>query len=127
MEELNIEATPSTPKVFGDPKSHTLSFSGESYPDIAPDFYKPIIDWLERYLQEFNDPMDVHFELMMTSSSSIRQFYKIFGHLDKAREKGKVITINWYYDPENDTAKENGSDFSSEYDSLNFNIIEKKS
>ena len=45
--------------------------------------------------------------------------------LDRAAQDGKPVTVNWFYDPENEAVLECGQDFSEELQALTFNLVEK--
>lgn len=40
--------------------------------------------------------------------------------------KDRIISVNWIYDPENETAEEYGEEFQEDLESLIFNLVEKE-
>ena len=48
---LEIEATSSTPRIGYEDETHTLSISGESYPENSFEFYAPVFEWLTKTLE----------------------------------------------------------------------------
>ena len=49
MESLQLEGNPKTPTVNFDPETGLFELKGRSIPENSIDFYKPLIDWLDRY------------------------------------------------------------------------------
>ena len=65
MKELNIEPTSTSPKVIFDPTTNIFEITGESRPENASVFYKPIIDWvkeLEMFFANNEKQTDTPFE-----------------------------------------------------------------
>ena len=52
-------------------------------------------------------------------------FFDLFDLLEEAQDGGKEITVNWYYDEENESAEEAGEDFKEDFEEMDFNIIKK--
>ena len=51
MENLIIEATTYTPNINFDAVNGELSISGKSYPENTFEFYKPVNEWIIKYLE----------------------------------------------------------------------------
>ena len=126
MENLNIEATKYTPEIVSDLSTNTLSLMGKSYPENTFEFYEPVIEWIERLIKEGADQeLTFNFEILYYNSSSSKAFFDIFDTLEEACEDGAKITVNWIYDPDNETMEEAGEDFAEDFESLAFNVVEK--
>lgn len=50
MESYYLEATPKTPKLDFNPDAETFLISGRSIPENSIEFYKPLLDWLDKYV-----------------------------------------------------------------------------
>ena len=125
MEILDIKATRSTPRVYFDPNSHIHDIAGESYPEDAFEFYRPIMDWLEEYLSTLEGKRVVfNFDILYFNSSSSKVFMDIFDSLEDASTDNNII-VNWHYDEDNEAALEYGEDFEEDFASLEFNVVEK--
>lgn len=126
MENLNIEGQPYSPKVYFDCENNILELKGESYPENAREFYKPVMRWLESYLARLNQaPVTLNVELVYFNSSTAKVLFNLFDALDAAARDGKNITINWIYDPENLDAEEYGEDFMEDLEAVTFNLVKK--
>ncbi|HMV43283.1 MAG TPA: DUF1987 domain-containing protein [Leptospiraceae bacterium] len=125
MENLKLEKTKTTPKVDFDAKLNTLSITGEVYPEDAEKFFKPIFEWLNRYLAQLHHKCIVSFNLKYFNTASSGRISQFLETLEKAYKKGKDINIHWYYEPENDVLEEVAEEF-REIVTIPFQIIEKK-
>lgn len=120
---LKINQTDKTPLLSYDPKSRLFTMSGISVPPNARDFYEPIIKWVDGFvLSDFAKggiTINVDLEYFNTPSSVI--LLRILKEFEKIRDK---VTINWFYEKDDDDIKEIGDDLKFMV-KLEFNIIEK--
>lgn len=124
MQELIIDATKSSPLVHFDPSRHVLEMSGESYPENASKFYAPVFAWLTEYLAGLGEePVTVNLAISYFNSSSSKALMNLFDQFDEACRAGRRITVNWRYDPENETALECGEEFKEDVCDLPFNLV----
>ncbi len=127
MDNLIIEATRSSPAIAFDADRRQLSLRGESYPENAAAFYAPVFAWLKAFLADLDlsVPVTVNLEVLYLNSSSTKVMLNFLDLLDRAAQDGKRITVNWFYDPDNEAVLECGQDFSEELQALPFNLVEK--
>ncbi len=124
MQELIIDATKSSPRVHFDPSRHVLEMAGESYPENASKFYAPLFDWLTAYLAGLGEePVTVNLTISYFNSSSSKALMNLFDMLDESCRVGRRITVNWIYDPDNETALECGEEFKEDVCDLPFNLV----
>lgn len=124
MKILKLDATKYTPEITLD-SSGTMEMKGKSYPENTFDFYAPVMQWLKEYFA--GSPAEetlFNLEIIYFNSSSSKLFYDLFDMLEEEAEKGRKITVNWKYDPENENALEAGEDFQEDFDTLEFNLVE---
>lgn len=125
MESLFIEQTKYTPEISLNIETQCFHFIGKSYPENTFVFYSATMDWLEAYFAELpTGTTIIDFEIIYFNSSSSKLFFDLFDLLEAAHEKLK-IEVNWIYDVENETALEAGEDFKEDFESLNFNLVQK--
>lgn len=122
MDKLIREAKKSTPKIICDPKENYILIKGESYPENSFEFYEPIMDWVEEYIEEIDDEMTkVELSLSYLNTSSTKSVMCILDILEEGYQEGKDITINWYYDKDNELSYEMAEDF-MDYLEIPFNL-----
>lgn len=122
MDCLFIEGSKATPRV--DFNLNKLSITGQSYPENAVQFYTPVFDWLRSYIQQLKPDQEVLFEfnLLYMNTSSSKYIMDIIDMLEEAHRNGGKITINWYYDIDNESLLECAEEFQEDV-TLPFNII----
>lgn len=126
MNKLYIESTKYSPEISLDPESQTLEIRGKSYPENTFEFYAPVMKWLEDYIASAPAGKTVlNMEIIYFNSSSSKFFFDFFDVIEEASDQGFTVEINWIYDSENENALEAGEDFMDDFESLNFNLVEK--
>jgi hypothetical protein len=125
VERLVIAATKSTPTVDFDAKQKQLAIRGESYPENAFQFYEPILQWLDSFLQQspVEGPIEMSLQLPYINTSSSKCVMMILEKLEKAKEQGSRAIVNWYYDPENENELECAEEFKEFVELDEFNLI----
>jgi len=125
MEDLHIEMTKYTPEIHLNASSGLMYISGKSYPENTFDFYKPVMEWMERYFEgDVQEKTIINMEIIYFNSSSSKLFFDFFDLIEEVNDKNN-IEINWLYDEENESALEAGEDFKEDFESLNFNLVIK--
>jgi hypothetical protein len=111
MEDINIEGTPKTPEVKFSSSAGQLEISGRSIPENSVEFYNGILSWLDRYSESPKDKtiMDVKLEYFNTSSSKC--ILDVFKKLESLKKNGNDVTINWFYESDDEDMLEAGEDY----------------
>jgi SiaC family regulatory phosphoprotein len=123
MQDLKIAATDRSPELDFDFENHRLRLKGESYPEDAAAFYGPVFEALDDYLAGLdNGACTFSFELIYFNSSSAKAIMSIMEKLDDAAAAGASVTINWYYDEEDDTMKDLGEEFGEDIENAEFHL-----
>ncbi len=106
---------------FDADKQHCL-IEGESYLEDAFEFYDTMTEWFKEYFKT-NQKVVLDCKLSYFNTSSSRALLDLFRLLKKFEDKGKQITLNWYYPEEdNDDMRMEGEDFMDE-SGLELNMI----
>jgi hypothetical protein len=112
MEEFVLTASTKTPGVKLNASTGVLEISGRSIPEIATEFYNPMIDWVVEYGKspKPETTVQVKFEYFNTSSSkSILDFFKKLEQIDAA---GKTkVNVKWFYETEDEAMEEAGMEY----------------
>jgi hypothetical protein len=123
MRNLKIAATDRSPEVDFDFEKHRLRLKGESYPEDVTAFYGPVVEALDDYLSGLGDgACFFDFELIYFNSSSAKAIMSLLEKLDEAAAAGAAVTINWYYDEEDDTMKDLGEEFGEDLERAEFHL-----
>ncbi|GAB3336884.1 DUF1987 domain-containing protein [Marivirga atlantica] len=108
MEAYYLEATPKTPKLDFNPAADTFLISGRSIPENSIEFYKPLLDWLDDYVNNPKDSTNFEVKLEYFNTSSSKCLVEIFRKLEKIPQTGKELSVDWYFDED---MQESGEDF----------------
>ena len=122
MENLEIQSTERTPRIFFDYDNHHFEISGEAYPENSDEFFRPVMDALQEYIASgASDKISFLFKLIYFNSSSARVLMKLFELLDEAAES-RSVEIEWHYHEEDDTMEEFGEEFAEDMENASFQL-----
>ncbi len=123
MENFFIEETEDTPRIEFLADSHVFTISGRSLPENAIDFYAPVLEWVDKTLNE-NERESFTFEIKIEyfNTSSSKQLAKLFLTIEKYYEKHDIL-IKWFYEKEDLDMLMSGNQY-SKFLKLNFKFIE---
>lgn len=121
-----IKETPVTPSVDILSEEHRIVVSGPSRLEDPTSFYEEFNKLLETCLVDFKTYTYLDFHITYINSSSSKWLLHILKGLQVVFQGKKIITVNWYYDSDDDAMLEAGEVF-QELLSFPFNIIENKS
>ncbi len=126
MDNLLIEATKYTPEISFNAETNVLEINGETYPENTAEFYSPVFEWLEAYLNQLQDQkVTVNMEIIYFNSSSSKVLMDLFDRFEESVKEGKEIEINWIYHKEDESALEYGEEFQEDLEILKLNLVEK--
>ncbi len=123
METIIREGSPKTPFVRLDGESGMVEIKGRSIPENSVEFYKPIIEWLEKFGDAPSAETNVNIQLEYFNTSSSKCILDIFKRLELIHKKGNPVEINWYYEEDDEDMFEAGEDYQSII-SIPFKMIE---
>jgi len=127
MENLKIKATKATPDILFDKEKNILEIKGRSYPGSTKEFYAPVFSWLENYFKQLTDErVTVNLEIIYFNSTSSKVLMDFLSVLEDEINKGKNISVNWFYEDDNDDMLEFGEELQEDIDVLKMNMIPKK-
>lgn len=125
MKDLYIEGTKGvffTPTVRLDAATGKCEILGESYIEDAPQFYEPILNWIDTYVKEIKGPLIWDFRLVYFNTSSSKTILNLLQTLKNYEKQGGNVEVNWYYPDDNDDLLAEGEDF-VEDSGLKINLI----
>jgi len=111
MENFYLSATPKTPEINFDVSRGIFQISGRSIPENSLEFYKPLLVWLDRYIQNPNKNTHLKIVLEYFNTSSSKCLIEIFRRLEVLHKQGQDLQIDWYYEKEDEDILESGQDF----------------
>ncbi len=113
MENLVIEGYQAEyfiPTVNFNAETGVCEISGESYLEETIQFYAPLTEWLEQYLNE-NNSIKFIFRLSYYNTSSSKRILDILRLLKNYQDKGCEVTVSWFFETSDVDAIEDVEDF----------------
>ena len=96
LQPLKISGTEDHPEVIFDKEKNLFKISGRSLPEDSFEFYRPLNEWFDSYIQEPNHVTQLDITLEYLNSSSVKQIFFFLSKLDTLIKNGKEAKIIWY-------------------------------
>jgi hypothetical protein len=113
MESLSIEGTAKTPTIKFDADLGLIEIKGRSIPENSIEFYKPLVDWLDKYSKTARPLTKVNVQLEYFNTSSSKCILDVFKKLEGIHKSNNEVIINWYYEEDDEDMLEAGEDYES--------------
>src|SRR3989337_606761 len=97
MEHLVVKGTEKTPSINFNSQKGNLQIGGRSYSSDAFDFYKPVNDWLNKYIENPGEHTVLEVNVDYFHSVSIKYLTTIIKKIVHLQEKDKSVNIKWFH------------------------------
>lgn len=108
---LSIAKTAETPSINFDYESGIMQITGRSIPSSSDDFWNPILDWFDSYLNSPNDSTKFIIQLDYFNISSSKKVLQLLYKLNELNENGKEARVEWNFRKGDDDMYEVGQDY----------------
>jgi hypothetical protein len=71
---------------------------GRSIPENPADFYKPVKEWIAKYVEDYGDRSKIELGFEYINTSSIKWIFAILRQLSEIKEIGTNANVTWYYE-----------------------------
>jgi len=127
MVKYELKETATTPFINFDHTTGVIKMEGRSIPENVIDFYQPILRWIDEYAQNPLPQTLVHMKFEYFNTSSSKRIFDIMKKLEKmAIDTGTKVTINWYFEEDDEDIYFAGNDYKALINKVDFNLIELK-
>lgn len=127
MQKYELRETATTPYVNFDPDTGVIRMEGRSIPENVIDFYQPILRWIDEYATNSQPETIVHLKFEYFNTSSSKRIFDIMKKFEKlAVDTGKKVTINWYFEEDDEDIYFAGNDYKALINKVDFNLVEIK-
>lgn len=109
MKNINIKGSHDAyfiPTVDFNAETGICELSGESYLEETIKFYTPLFSWLKEYTEKIKKPLIFNFKLTYFNTSSSKCIVDILNMLKNYQKNGGEVTVNWYYDDDEEDIEE---------------------
>jgi hypothetical protein len=121
-----IRETLHTPRVRVFPEEKRITVTGHSRLEDPSLFYEEFMCLIEDCFNDFKTIATFDFNLNYLNTSSSKWLFHVLKNLQNKYQGKKIITINWYYELDDDAMLEAGEVYQSLLN-LPFNLIAVKS
>jgi hypothetical protein len=111
MEVIKILGTDDTPSVTLDAANSNFEIAGRSLPEDVAAFYKPILEWIDKYVQGPNAKTVFNFKLIYFNTASSKMLLDILMKLEDLHTSGKEVLVKWHYPEDDEDMKEAGEEY----------------
>lgn len=125
MPILRIAGTDTTPEISFNALTGVLNLEGRSILHNPETFYKPLLNWFDRYLTDPRPTTTLNINLEYVSTSSTEFMFELLRRMKKLSEAGKTVSINWNYQEGDDDMKETGEEY-ADATGLTFAYVEQE-
>ncbi len=112
LKTLRIDGEYKTPTVVLDKENSVFEFTGASFIE-STDFYDPVIEWIDTYMQNPSPETTVVFKLNYINTMSSKVLSLIMMKLAKLQQEGHRVFIKWFYEDWDEDIKESGEELAS--------------
>lgn len=111
MENILREGSAKTPSVSFNSASGVLELKGRSIPENSVEFYKPLNEWIDSYGAKPCSETVVDIKLEYFNTSSSKCILDLFKKLEYINKQGSVVSVNWYFEQDDEDMEEAGEDY----------------
>jgi len=109
-----VEQSTNTPLINFDAQSGIFELKGKSIPENPVQYYIPLFNWLDNYIQNPFLQTILNIQLDYFNTSSAKCIVDLFKKLEQISKNGKgETTINWLYNEQDEDMLEAGEDYKS--------------
>ncbi|MFW5694909.1 MAG: DUF1987 domain-containing protein [Alkalispirochaeta sp.] len=125
MQPLHIEKSKSTPSVDFDAQTGVLAIGGDSYPEDSHQFFDPLLRWVGEFLSETTTEVTFRVDLTYMNTSSTKYMIDMLDQLEAAHGAGRRITVEWFYDEDNDREIDTIEELKEDFD-MPFSLVARE-
>ncbi len=100
MENLKIKGSHTnffTPTIDFNADTGICQLSGESFLEDTAEFYYPVLEWLEDYINTVKGPIALIIKLTYFNTSSSRSILDMLYLLKDYKDAGGEVVVNWHF------------------------------
>ncbi|MFM1876313.1 MAG: hypothetical protein RL266_2050 [Bacteroidota bacterium] len=113
VDSLRIEATEDTPEIDFDTATGVFKVTGRALPENAHEFFKPIEEWVQSYVESPLESTVVEMRIDYFNSAATRYIFNLLMCFEDIVEDGGDAKVVWYYKDGDDMIETKGEELSS--------------
>ncbi len=96
QENIEIKGNLNMPDVSFNASTGKLVIEGRSILENTTRFYKPLLDWIDKYCEEPAENTELHLKLEYFNTSTSKYLLSIFEKIDELYNGGDDVILYWY-------------------------------
>lgn len=107
MEKIVLKGTFETPSIILDSEEGLIELSGRSLPEDTVHFYRPVLSWVEKFLQKPSARTEIFIKLEYFNTATS----KVLLNLLTKFENTQNVQVLWFHYQEDEDMLESGKEF----------------
>jgi len=121
--KIFIKATDVSPSINFNAETGFLQIHGRSLPENSLTFYRPVLEWIEKYIESPNEETVFEFRMILLNTSSSKVFIDIFRKINELVDlKKSKVNVVWYFEEEDEDIEDIGMQY-KEFCKADFKMI----
>jgi hypothetical protein len=104
------------PEIILDARTGICTISGDSYVQNSKSFYKPVLEWVDRFISIPGKSLHLICKLKSFNTGTSRVLFELLQKLNFYKQKGGDVKVEWFVDEQNDTIADDIVDVISEFE-----------
>ena len=113
VDSLRIEATEDTPEIDFDTTTGVFKVTGRALPENAHEFFKPIEEWVQSYVESPLESTVVEMRIDYFNSAATRYIFNLLMCFEDIVDEGGDAKVIWYYKEDDDMIETKGEELAS--------------
>jgi hypothetical protein len=113
VDSLRIGATEDTPEIDFDTTTGVFKVTGRALPENAHEFFKPIEEWVQSYVESPLESTVVEMRIDYFNSAATRYIFNLLMCFEDIVDDGGDAKVIWYYKEDDDMIETKGEELAS--------------
>ena len=113
VDSLRIAATEDTPEIDFDTTTGVFKVTGRALPENAHEFFKPIEEWVQSYVESPLESTVVEMRIDYFNSAATRYIFNLLMCFEDIVDDGGDAKVIWYYKEDDDMIETKGEELAS--------------
>jgi len=122
VSKLQIDSSELTPRILLDAGLGKIEIEGVAIPEDTHKFFAPLLQWIDEYSKQPRPKTIASFNITYCNTSSSMYIAEMLRRLRKINQAGYEVSVNWYYEEDDEDMRLLGEDF-RRISQLHFSII----
>lgn len=123
MDNLILTKTKDSLEIDFNCDTGVFYMSGNSYPENATSFFVPVFEWIEKYIIEKAEKIELYCKIDYFNTSTSKCLLELADILEGYSKAGGEVKVKWYYKKGDIDTQEAGEELFEDYE-IEYEILE---